>query len=112
VGLEYQTTPKFMVYGYYGYVYIGRNFSLTGCGAGGASPCGYGFPGSSNSNNRSVQEPTIGFIPTFWRNPNYGALSLITQFSYLSRAPWFIAPNAPRNAHLGMAYIDLRYTLP
>jgi hypothetical protein len=112
VGLEYQTTPKFMVYGYYGYVYIARNFSLTGCGAGGASPCGYGFPGSSNSNNRSVQEPTIGFIPTFWRNPNYGALSLITQFSYLSRAPWFIAPNAPRNAHLGMAYIDLRYTLP
>jgi TolA-binding protein len=112
VGLEYQTTPKFMVYGYYGYVYIARNFSLTGCGAGGASPCGYGFPGSSNSNNRSVEEPTIGFIPTFWRNPNYGALSLITQFSYLSRAPWFIAPNAPRNAHLGMAYIDLRYTLP
>jgi hypothetical protein len=112
VGLEYQTTPKFMVYGYYGYVYIARNYSLTGCGTGGTGFCGYGFPGSSNSNNRSVQEPTIGFIPTFWRNPNYGALSLITQFSYLSRAPWFIAPNAPRNAHLGMAYIDLRYTLP
>ena len=111
-GIEYQTTPKFMVYGYYGYVYIGRNYSLTGCGATGKSPCGYGFPGSSNSNNRSVQEPTIGFIPTFWRNPNYGALSLITQFSYLSRAPWVVAAGAPKNAHLGMAYIDLRYTLP
>ena len=112
LGLEYQTTPKFMVYGYYGYVYIGRNFSLTGCGAGGKSFCGYGFSGSSNSNDRSVQEPTIGFIPTFWRNPNYGALSLITQFSYLSRAPWVVAAGAPKNAHLGMAYIDLRYTLP
>ena len=112
LGLEYQTTPKFMVYGYYGYVYIGRNFSLTGCGAGGKSFCGYGFPGSPNSNDRSVQEPTIGFIPTFWRNPNYGALSLITQFSYLSRAPWVVAAGAPKNAHLGMAYIDLRYTLP
>jgi hypothetical protein len=112
LGLEYQTTPKFMVYGYYGYVYIGRNYSLTGCGATGKSFCGYGFPGSANSNDRSVQEPTIGFIPTFWRNPNYGALSLITQFSYLSRAPWVVAAGAPKNAHLGMAYIDLRYTLP
>jgi len=112
LGLEYQTTPKFMVYGYYGYVYIGRNFSLAGCGAAGKSPCGYGFPGSSNSNDRNVQEPTIGFIPTFWRNPNYGALSLITQFSYLSRTPWVVAAGTPKNAHLGMAYIDLRYTLP
>jgi len=112
LGLEYQTTPKFMVYGYYGYVYIGRNYSLTGCGATGKSFCGYGFAGSSNSNDRNVQEPTIGFIPTFWRNPNYGALSLITQFSYLSRAPWVVAAGAPKNAHLGMAYIDLRYTLP
>ena len=112
LGIEYQTTPKFLVYGYYGYVYIGQNFSLTGCGAGGKSFCGYGFPGSSNSNDRNVQEPTIGFIPTFWRNPNYGALSLITQFSYLSRAPWVVAAGAPKNAHLGMAYIDLRYTLP
>jgi len=112
LGLEYQTTPKFMVYGYYGYVYIGRNYSLTGCGAGGKTFCGYGFAGSSNSNDRNVQEPTIGFIPTFWRNPNYGALSLITQFSYLSRAPWVVAAGAPKNAHLGMAYIDLRYTLP
>jgi hypothetical protein len=112
LGLEYQTTPKFMVYGYYGYVYIGRNYSLTGCGTGGKTFCGYGFPGSSNSNDRNVQEPTIGFIPTFWRNPNYGALSLITQFSYLSRAPWVVAKGAPKNAHLGMAYIDLRYTLP
>ena len=112
LGLEYQTTPKFMVYGYYGYVYIGRNYSLTGCGAGGKFPCGYGFSASSNTNDRNVQEPTIGFIPTFWRNPNYGALSLITQFSYLSRAPWIVAKGAPKNAHLGMAYIDLRYTLP
>jgi len=112
LGIEYQATPKFMVYGYYGYVYVGRNYSLTGCGATGTGFCGYGFPGSANTNNRSVDEPTIGFIPTFWRNPNYGALSLITQFSYLNRNPWVVLAGAPRNAHAGMAYIDLRYTLP
>jgi len=112
LGLEYQTTPKFLFYGYYGYVYIGQDYTGTGCGAAGTSDCGYGFPGSANSNDRSLYEPTIGFIPTFWRNPNYGALSLITQFSYLSRSPWYVAAGTPRNAHLGMAYIDLRYTLP
>jgi len=113
LGFEYQTTPKFLVYGYYGYVYIGRDYSLTGCGtAAKPASCGYGFPGSPNTNDRSVDEPTIGFIPTFWRNPNYGALSLITQFSYLNRDPWVVAAGAPRNAHLFMGYIDLRYTLP
>ena len=117
LGLEYQTTPKFMVYGYYGYVYVGRDFTpasaVSGCGTTAAPvACGYGGPGSSNTDDRSVDEPTIGFIPTFWRNPNYGALSLITQFSYLSRSPWVVAAGAPKNAHAGMAYIDLRYTLP
>ncbi len=91
---------------------LGETILLRDAAPAGKSFCGYGFTGSSNSNDRNVQEPTIGFIPTFWRNPNYGALSLITQFSYLSRAPWVVAKGAPKNAHLGMAYIDLRYTLP
>jgi hypothetical protein len=117
LGLEYQTTPKFMVYGYYGYVYVGRNFTpasaVSGCGTTAApTACGYGGPGSSNTDDRSVDEPTIGFIPTFWRNPNYGALSLITQFSYLTRSPWVVAAGAPKDAHAFMAYVDLRYTLP
>jgi hypothetical protein len=117
LGLEYQATPKFMVYGYYGYVYVGRNFTpasaVSGCGTTAApTACGYGGPGSSNTNDRSLDEPTIGFVPTFWRNPNYGALSLITQFSYLSRSPWVVATGAPANAHAFMAWIDLRYTLP
>lgn len=119
LGLEYQVTPKAMFYGYYGYVYIGQDFTGSGCGTTAApAPCGYGFypmagaAGSANSNDRNITEPTIGFIPTFWRNPNYGALSLITQFSYLQRDPWYVAVGSPKNAHAGMAYIDLRYTLP
>jgi hypothetical protein len=83
-----------------------------------ASLIGYGFSGSSLSDNRAIQEGTLGFIQTFWKNPNYGTLQLITQASYLTRAPWFVlaptstTPGAPKNAHLAMAYFDLRYILP
>jgi hypothetical protein len=57
-------------------------------------------------------EPTFGWIQTFWRDPQHGALQLITQGSYLTRSPWFVGAGAPKNAHLGMAWVDLRYVLP
>jgi hypothetical protein len=40
---------------------------------------------------------------------------LINQASYLTRAPWFVAVTpvpAPKNAHLFMDYLSLRYILP
>ncbi|MGH9446639.1 MAG: hypothetical protein ACRD3O_13040, partial [Terriglobia bacterium] len=66
----------------------------------------------SPSQNRSIQEGTFGIIQTFWKSPHYGALQLITQYSYMTRAPWFVAPNNPKNAHLSEAYADIRYVLP
>jgi len=130
-GFEYQINKQTMFYGYYGGAYYGRDFGIdcytqpippmspTGTVAAcnqtpSSSPVydGYGFPKSSNGQNRSIQEGTFGVIETFWKNPHYGALSLITQYSYLTRAPWYIASGAPKNAHLSMAYADLRYTLP
>jgi hypothetical protein len=62
--------------------------------------------------NRSLQEATFGIIPTLWSNPSYGKLQLITQYSYVLRAPWFVTTGAPRDAHNSMVYVDLRYTLP
>jgi hypothetical protein len=47
-----------------------------------------------------------------WRNPSYGDLKLITQYSYVSRAPWFVASGQPSTAHTSMVYINLRYDLP
>jgi hypothetical protein len=110
-GFEYQATPAMMYYGYYGGTYIGRNFGVIP-GTGAVTYTGYGFPGSSPSANRSIQEPTFGIIRTFWKNPTYGALQLITQYSYLTRAPWYVAINTPKNAHLSMVYVDVRYILP
>jgi hypothetical protein len=126
-GFEWQQTPKFMTYGYYGGAYYQRTFDFIAAGTGSTpvgTPCkaaappagfnciGFGFPGSSNSANRAIQEATIGFIPTVWKNPNYGALQIITQYSYLTRAPWFVTTGAPKNAHASMVYLDLRYVLP
>ncbi len=120
-GLEWQANPHYMFYGYYGGAYFQRNFGLLASSATPAPSCngvsgftcvGFGFPGSSNSANRAIQEGTFGIIPTLWSNPNYGKLQVITQYSYLTRAPWFVAAGAPKNAHTNLIYADVRYTLP
>lgn len=110
-GFEAQVTPKTMIYGYYGGAYYQRNFGADISGRPGTF-IGFGGPNSANNNNRAIQEGTIGWIQTFWKNPQYGALQLITQASYLTRAPWFVAAGAPKNAHLAMGWVDLRYVLP
>jgi hypothetical protein len=128
-GLEYQINKRTMFYGYYGGIFIGRNFGINcyvqpippmsppgttaACNSTPTSTpsyIGYGYPGSSNSQNRSIQEPTFGIIETFWKNPHYGSLQLITQYSYVTRDPWVVS--GPKDAHLSMGYVDLRYVLP
>ncbi len=130
-GFEYQVNKATMFYGYYGGAYYGRDFGIdcytqpipVGSPTGTVAACnqtpssspvydGFGYPKSSNSQNRDVQEGTFGIIETFWKNPQYGSLQLITQYSYLSRAPWYVASGSPKNAHLSMGYVDLRYVLP
>jgi hypothetical protein len=118
-GFEY-TIKNSLLYAYYGAAYFGRDFQATTGTGGTITYTGYGYPGSGSSQNRTIQEPTIGLIQTFWKNPNYGDLKLITQVSYLSRNPWADAataatgsnPGGAASAHLGMAYVDLRYDLP
>lgn len=76
-------------------------------------PCiGFGGTNSANSANRAVQELTLDWTQTFWKNPQYGAVLMVTQASYVSRSPWFVAAGAPKDAHLGMGYVSLRYVLP
>lgn len=110
-GAEWQFMPKLMLFGYYGGVYISRDY--VACGA---AECGWGIPTASattaEGQNRYAQEGTVGFIPVFWRSPNYGTLQLITQYSYLSRNPWVWVPGSPKVAHASMAWVDLRYVLP
>jgi hypothetical protein len=112
-GFEAQVTPKSLLAGYYGGFYFQRNFALDNTA--GAKPntfVGYGGPGALNSDNRAIQEATADWIQTLWKSDQYGSLRLNTQFSYLTRAPWFVVPGTPKNARLGMSYISLRYLLP
>ena len=108
-GFEWQATARDMLYSYYGVGYFQRNVTVDPATG---KQVGFGYGGSSSSANRAVQEPTLGYIHTLWKHENYGGLQILTQYSYLTRSPWFVAPGAPRNAHTSMVYLDFRYLLP
>jgi len=119
VGAEWQATPKMMFFGYYSAIYVSKDaFPCLGATPNTAAndTCGYGATTASvttaEASNRMMSEGTIGFIPVFWRNPTYGTVQLITQYSYLNRVPWILVPNTPREAHGSMAWVDLRYVIP
>jgi hypothetical protein len=113
IGLEWQPKPKTQFGAYYGAMYAQHNFTLdTSIGAKPNSFIGFGASGSANTNNRTIQEPTFDWTQTFWRNPQYGAVMLVTQTSYLTRSPWFVPAGGPKNAHLLMVYTSFRYVLP
>jgi hypothetical protein len=107
-GAEWDVAPIDKLYGYYSRVESGRSFVQTGA----TTYVGYGYPGSANSNNKSIEEYTLGNNYTFWKNAAYGDLKFLVQASYVDRKPWYLAPGAPSNAHLGMFFLDLRYDLP
>jgi hypothetical protein len=107
-GLEVAPNPKWLLYAYYGGAYYGRSVYLNSDG----KYVGYGIPGSASA-NRAIQEVTFGFQNNFWKSPQYGALMLAMQYSYILRAPWDVTdPTAPRDTHMHMGYVNLRYTLP
>jgi len=108
-GFEYQIGPA-LIYGYYGGVYSRKNYDIDPATG---KPVGWGYPGSGSTDNRIIQEPSFGLTQTFWKNPKFGALQLILQYSYLTRNPFVVPSTASaNNAHLSMIFADLRYVLP
>jgi hypothetical protein len=98
---------KTLVYAYYGGVYIGKNLAIDTNG----SKIGYG-PISNDGQNRTIQEITFGTNSTLMRDPKWGAINLMFQYSYLQRNPWLVTGTSPTDAHLSMGFFNLRYTLP
>jgi len=108
-GFEWQASANNLIFSYYGAVYFQRNTSTDPATG---RPVGFGFPGSSSSANRDVQESTLGYVRTLWKNENFGGLQLIPVYSYVMRSPWSVASGAPKNAHESQVYLDLRYVIP
>jgi hypothetical protein len=106
-GFEYAPTGRSQFFGYYGGAYFDKNYTVVSPG----NYLGFGFPGSSSA-NRQYQEPNFGYYYTFWKNPKYGALQIITEYAYLTRAPWYVAPGTPSTAHAHMLFGSFRFTLP
>ncbi len=113
VGFEWIANAQSAFAVYYGADYFGRNFfpDTTNTTAPGTI-IGYGGPGSPNTNNRALQEITFDWLQTFWKSDMHGSLQYYTQYSYILRAPWFVDPGAPKDAHLSMVYAGVRYVLP
>jgi hypothetical protein len=107
-GLEY-TVGKTLLYFYFGGIYVGKNTALD---ANGTNLIGWGYTGSSNGQNRSVNEYTVGINQTLWKSPAYGAVNFMFQYEYATRTPWYVAPGALNSAADHTVYVDLRYTLP
>jgi hypothetical protein len=97
-----------LFYAYYGGIYIGRNVTIDTNG----KPVGYGYTGSANNQNRTINEFTFGFNQTMWASPRYGAINVMGQYEYLTRNPWYVAVGAPKNTHDNTIYFNIRYTLP
>jgi hypothetical protein len=106
-GVEY-TRGNTLLYAYYGADYFNRNTTIDLNG----KLVGYGYSGSPNTQNRTIQEATGGFIQTFWKNPNWGALQFMFQYAYFVRNPWFVAVGQPKNADNSTVFVNLRYALP
>jgi|HubBroStandDraft_1064217.scaffolds.fasta_scaffold46065_1 hypothetical protein len=107
-GFEW-TIGKTILYAYYGMYYIGRENVWDPTAK---KFVGYGYAGSSNGDNRQIEEYTGGFKQTIWKDPRYGALLFFGQYSYLYRAPWYITGAAPASAVTNMFFLNLRYQLP
>lgn len=108
LGLEYTVLPVDTVSFYWSTLGYGQRYEKLSNG----TYVGYGYPGSPNSQNKSIDEVTVANTYTFWKNPSYGALQFIAQVSYLDRKPWYVAPGALSKADATMVFLDLRYVLP
>lgn len=102
------TIQKTLLYFYYGGIYIGKNVAVDTNG----NLVGWGYTGSSNGQNRSVDEFTFGINQTLWKSPAYGAVNMMLQYEFATRTPWYVAPGALNHASDHTVYFDLRYTLP
>ena len=109
VGAVEQTlTPRVSVAGYYSGVKAEDNYFADRDGR----FIGFGFPGSSTSNNRSIREFTLTGAYQIVRTPDRGSAQFNTQVSWLTREPWSTPASGLSSAKSFMFLAQVRYNLP
>ncbi|HEY6331805.1 MAG TPA: hypothetical protein VI756_20930 [Blastocatellia bacterium] len=108
-GLEYQITPRTLIWGYYGGVYAAKNVVIDPVTH---ALVGFGYQGSPSSQSRALQEPSFGISRSLWKDHRYGELQFNVQYSYVTRSPWFAPVTGPTTASTNMLFLDMRFLLP
>ena len=106
-GVEQKISPRLSVGGYYSGVNTDDNFDLDTDGG----YIGFGYPGASNSSNRSVQEITGTGSYQFLKSTDRGSGQFNLQASWLKREP-SSQGNGLASASAFMFFAQVRYNLP
>jgi hypothetical protein len=107
VGVEYQISAPFSIAAYYSGVRIDNRYSVDADGA----FIGFGFPGSTNADNRTIDEVTGVFGWQPWNTPGRGSMQWTSQVAWVRRTPWSTG-TGPSSAHATMFLTQIRYNLP
>ena len=106
-GVEQQISPRLSPGGYYSGEDTDNNLNLDT----GGSYSGFGYPGSSKSHIRKIQEATGTASYQFLRSPDRGSEQFNLQVSWLRREP--SSPgNGQASASAVMFVAQVRYNLP
>ena len=106
--VEQTLTPRISLAGYYSGVEAGDKYSTDSDGR----FIGFGFPGSSTTNNRNIHEFTLTGSYQIVRTPDRGSAQFNTQLSWLRREPWSTPPSGLTSAKSFMFLAQVRYNLP
>ena len=106
-GVEQKISSTLSLAGYYSGLDTDASFDLDTDGR----YIGFGFPGSSNSNNRKIQEITGTTSYQFVRSPDRGSGQFSLQASWLERDPSWQGNGLP-SAKAFLFFAQVRYNLP
>jgi hypothetical protein len=106
-GVEQKISSTMSAAGYYSGVNTDERAEIDTGGA----YIGFGFPGSSNSNNRTIREVTATYSWAPVTTADRGSAQLSVQGSWLSREPWYQG-DGPASAKAFLFFAQVRYNLP
>ena len=106
--VEQTLTQRVSLAGYYSGVEVGEKYFTDHDG----SFIGFGFPGSSLTNNRNIHEFTLTGAYQVVRTADRGSAQFNTQVSWLRREPWSTPTSGLSSAKSFMFLAQVRYNLP